>query len=95
MPVTNACAWKGARTLVNSEACATGTCDGTPCCACLNSGLVEGVLAGGGGWPKFGGVVETTGVLPRFEPAPSSGTLRPAGACSWLPALSVASARNW
>src|SRR5229473_1755391 len=80
MPVTNAWAWKGDMTRLNSDGFVVWAGEGTAALATLNNGLVVGVLTGGGGWPKFGGVVEPTdGVLPRSGSEPSSGVTIPAG----------------
>ena len=68
---------------VNSEGLLAGGAAGTPCCAWVNSGLVEGWTVGAGGSPKLGGVVlGTVGVAPRFDGVVACGTLMPAGGCS-------------
>ena len=94
-PVANDWASNGWSTVMNSDGLLAGGAAGTPCCAWVNSGLVEGWTVGAGGMPKLGGVVlGTVGSAPRFTVVVSCGTLAPAGGSSWLPATSVASARN-
>ena len=73
---------------------AVGAGEGTPCWACVNSTFVDGWVLGCAGVPKSVEVLGTVGSVPRLTEALLLGTDRPAGGCSWLPALSVASARN-
>src|SRR5689334_17326466 len=89
-PVANDCAWNGWSTVVNSDGLLAGGAVGIPCCAWVNSGLVEGWTVGAGGMPKLGGVVSgTVGRAPRLTVVVSCGTLAEAGGNSWLPARSV------
>ena len=86
----------GASTEPNSLGLVTVATLGTACWAAVNRMLVDGVGTGTGGTPKFGAVVVTTGSVPMLGTVPSLGTSAAAAVgVSWLPALSVASARNW
>ena len=97
MPGAKARAGNGAQHLRELGRRAPADCAfGMRCSAWVNSGLVEGCGVGGGAMPKFGGVVSgTVGGAPRLTRLPSSSALTPAAGASWLPAMSVASARNW
>jgi len=73
-----------------------GRADGIPSSALVKSGFTAGCGLGRGGSPKLGGVVPlTVGTEPRLGCEPSSPACAPKGGDSRLPALSVASARNW
>ena len=94
MPVTNDCATNGRITWSNSLGRVSGFAFGMPDSAITNSGLVDGAVVGVGAMPKLGGVVSgTTGSAPRFT-LPSATAFTPGCGFSWLPATSVASARN-
>ena len=77
-PVANDCAWNGCEHRHElGGRCSPAEPPGTPCCAWVNSGLVEGCTVGAGGMPKLGGVVlGTVGSAPRLT---RGGVLRHVG----------------
>src|SRR5262245_38631001 len=93
MPVAKARAVNGRITSANSVAAPGGLALGRPAVTATNSGLVDAPVGAGAGG-NGSRVVLSDGSAPRLAPPPSSGTSAGGGGCSWLPALSVARARN-